>query len=288
MQEKSAKDDFVTALHYGAIFVKEGPRRKSIVEAAPISKMRGILHLNFVLACKERRASKWRRASITDISHSDMVKRSGKTKTVVLDSMFNNEVTRKNWKTSGEFDEANASETSQCSLIRFDALLSRAVDELITYLANLQYRLYQSRTAICNLLVGQERWQKTAHHKETIPQKYAKILKQVIPVAAIGLLIKCYQPSKHIKEIYWNDVVKKSEIRPRKVLERSKFEWIMVLGSRLSVSNSLIVVILTLALKSLDFIDFISESLGIVQDWYTLHEKSLEAPLRIFFQVYRL
>lgn len=63
--------------------------------------------LSTVLACEERRKSKWRRLSFTDICHS-IGEHSSKMETAVVDALFNIEFGIKASKTFINFGEASS------------------------------------------------------------------------------------------------------------------------------------------------------------------------------------
>lgn len=131
-REKAAKDYYFKMLGYSSIFAKRGQEPNNVLEDARYSESKKAA----VKACKGNSSEVrdtfwWMQATFFEIRRSGLDSAcSGETERSGTDERFRNVVAKRRFQKVSRFGATSSSETSISSLIRFDAIMTDAIETL--------------------------------------------------------------------------------------------------------------------------------------------------------------
>lgn len=286
-RKKAAKDYYFNMLGYSSIFAKRGQEVNKVLEDARCRE-RKEAHAKMWKENSSglRDTSWWRRATFSDICRSGCDSGwSGETERPGTDELFRNDVARRAFQKFLKYGGTSSSETSISSLIRFDAIMTDAIDSLannIDAMQTIQVCHTGTDTVPPDVVINRPT---IPSRGGTVPQESLRKLKLLLPLAARNLLCFCYKIfRKRCPECSESECVETGVAQGVTIEERLKNNSrVHTICFKMPDTGQYYIALTLYAFK-----EFLCEWMGNVNDCYILHSRSLNDPFVPFQSEYPL
>lgn len=279
-RKKCAKDYFFEALGYNCIMAKKTSQKNEDVDDLREQQSKEAYEkLHGLNKDGSRDTSKWRQSEYNNICAQHMKSTISGLGPVTTDRLFKNEIAKNAFKKFVRFGCAPSAEISISALIRFDAIITDAVDALMKS-ANVSEDVAETNEFdMIPLQTGIQRGRSLLNRGGTVPQESLKRLKVMLPIAAANLLSECFEimqqycaPSRETIDLEF------SASSGQTTEERMNNDDRELTICFKMPDNGHYYIALTVHA----FSDHICEWIGKVHDCFILHSSSLDTPFRKF------
>lgn len=275
-RKMNARNFFFKSLGYGRIFNGSIDPSQSEEWEARVNEMKDASKkLNVRLESGVRDTGRWRTAELHEICAVDFENHEQAGQGVNgIDTLFRNEQARRAFRKYRKFPVEPGDDTSILHLVRFDAILTSAVDGIVAELKTIENRQQQQTEDI-----ESSSRKRLGQKGGTIPQDSAERLRLLLPVAAGNLLRHCYDCLACARSLDYQTVKKElslSGYQDREDILGNCSRYYTIAFRYPRNGNFYI------ALRTETFNDLVCAWIGLVYDCYILYSRAPGADVQHF------